>query len=60
MPRNEILLEMQRIGNSVRVTAIDPASGTEVTFQVPASISQADMKQMAVNKLTYVLRKQKQ
>lgn len=53
----EVLIEMRRVGNSIRVAAIDPVSGTEVTMVVPHKANISDIKQIAVRKLTYVLGK---
>ena len=62
MPDNksrEAIIECTQVGNSVRVTAIDAETGTEVTFQAPLTASPAHMKQTAINKLKYVMAKQK-
>ncbi len=56
----DVLLECIPFGNSLRVTAIDSVTGTEVTFQAPARASSSELKYTAINKLNYVLRKQKQ
>jgi hypothetical protein len=53
----EILIETQRIGNSLRVTAVDAESGTEISFQAPASIGREGLKMLATNKLRYVMSK---
>ena len=53
----EILIEYAQVGNAVRVTAVDAATGTEVTFQAPATASQSDLNRMAVSKLKYVMGK---
>jgi hypothetical protein len=58
--QREILLEYTRIGNSVRVVAVDAETGTEVTFQAPLHTSSAEMQRTAVSKLKYVMGKQKQ
>lgn len=55
----EILIESVKYGNSVRVTAIDAATGTEVSFQAPINASQAAVKRIASDKLKYVLSKGK-
>jgi len=56
----EVLFEYTQVGNSVRVTAIDAATGMEVTIQVPLSLSNADMQRAALRKLDYVLKKRKE
>jgi hypothetical protein len=59
MPFSEILMEIQRIGTAVRVSAIDADSGTEIVFQAPASTSRAALKKLAASKMRYVIRKEK-
>ncbi len=57
MPPGEIIIETQRIGASLRVAAIDVASGTEVVFQAPASATRASIQHLAASKLRYVMAK---
>jgi hypothetical protein len=54
---SEVLLQFQRIGNIVKVVAIDPATLTEVTIQGPATLPQSALTRTAVAKLNYVLSK---
>lgn len=54
---NEIFFEFRRMGHSVKVVAIHNVSMTEVSIICPASISQSDMKRLAVQKLVYVMGK---
>lgn len=54
----EVLLEFQQIGNSVKVTAIDPATLTEVSIVGAVSAGEEALKRTAINKLRYVLDKQ--
>lgn len=54
----EVLLEFQQIGNSVKVTAIDTATLTEVSIVGAASVGEEALKRTAINKLRYVLDKQ--
>lgn len=54
--QRKYLLEFIPIGNSVKVSAIDPDSGVEVSIVGPVKASQADLTQVAVRKLEYVLR----
>lgn len=58
-PLNEkdVLIEFQPVGNIVRVSAIDPATNTEVIIQGPASAGKAVLSRNALAKLNYVLRK---
>ena len=53
----EYLLEFQQVGAYVKVSAIDPATGTEVSITGPASAGEAILGRNAVNKLQYVLKK---
>lgn len=60
-PRDdEILLEFHRIGNYVRVCAVDPVTFTEISIQGPVTASQADLGRMAIRRLQYVLKKKAQ
>lgn len=54
---NEIFFEFRRVGHSVKVVAIHNASMAEVSIICPASISQNDMKRLAMQKLLYVMGK---
>jgi hypothetical protein len=47
----EVLFEFTAIGAAVRVSAIDAASGLEVTVMGPSSASRADLQQLALRKL---------
>lgn len=53
--QRKYLVEFIPIGNSVKVSAIDPDSGVEVSIVGPAKASQADLTQVAVRKLEYVM-----
>lgn len=53
----EFLVEFRRIGNAVKVSAIDPVTGTEVSISGPANIGETELSRTACNKLRYVLRK---
>jgi len=56
--RMEILFELRRAGkNGVRVAAIDPVSGTEVTMVGDIRYGEEFLKRMATRKLLYVLNK---
>ncbi len=56
-PVPEILFEMQYVGRVVRVTALDPATGTEVVSVGDAERSVAALKRLAARKLMYVLKR---
>ncbi|MEE8272166.1 MAG: hypothetical protein V3R98_10615 [Alphaproteobacteria bacterium] len=57
MLEREVLLEFMRIGNAVKVTAVDPVTLTEVSIQGPATSTEAALTRAAVAKLAYVLRR---
>lgn len=47
----EVYLEFRPVGQQVKVSAIDAATGIEVSVFGPASTSQEDLKRIAVRKL---------
>ena len=49
--RHEVYFEFVKIGNAVKVTAIDGRTGTEVSAMGPANSRQADLQQLALQKL---------
>ena len=51
----EVLYEFHRVGNSLRVAAIDPLSNTEVTIVASARCGEYAMKHIALRKLVHVL-----
>ncbi len=55
---NEVLIEFRPLGKYVRVAAIDPISGTEVTMVGDARQSEEVLKRNAARKLLYVMKKQ--
>ena len=55
--RGEVLVEFVALGNTVKVTAIETASGTEASIIGPAGAPQATLKAAALRKLDYVLKK---
>ena len=56
----EVLLELHYTsGRSVRVVAIDPFTGTEVTMVGDRAQGEATMKRLAARKLAYVLEKKR-
>lgn len=56
---NEVLFEMQRVGNVLRVTVIDPNTATEVIMVADPRQSMETIKRLAVRKLAYVLDKKR-
>jgi len=55
----EVLFEFRRLGNSVKVSAIDPVSNTEISIVGPLGASEVYLKQTALRKLIWVLEKNK-
>jgi uncharacterized protein DUF6898 len=55
----EIYVEFVILGNSVKATAIDPATGVEASVIGPANAAQSTMADAARRKLEYVLKKSK-
>lgn len=53
----EIFVEIQRVGNALRVAAIDGATAEEVVFQVPAKTPRADIDVLARAKLAWKLKR---
>jgi hypothetical protein len=51
----EVLLEFQRIGNAVKVTAIDPETLVEVSIVGDPAVGEETLKRTAIRKLRFVL-----
>jgi len=57
----EVLFEFYHTGSrSIRVVAIDPVSGTEVTMVGDARQGEERLKQVAARKLAYVIAKKRE
>ncbi len=56
----EVIFEYRPVGNSIRVTAVDAATGIEAVFQAPMSLGKGDLQRMALQKLAYVMRKKQE
>jgi hypothetical protein len=54
----EVYFEFITIGNAVKCTAIDSVTAIEVSVMGPTSASQADFKQLALQKLKARLRRE--
>ena len=54
----EVYFEFTAIGNAVKVTAIDSQTGIEVSAIGPASAAQADLQQLALQKLQARLKRE--
>jgi hypothetical protein len=53
-----VYFEFTAIGNTVKVTAIDSLTGIEVSAMGPVSASQADLQQLALQKLKMRLKRE--
>jgi hypothetical protein len=51
----EAIIEFQTIGQSVKVSAIDATTLTEVSIVAPASATQSQMTDAVLKKLRYVV-----
>ena len=51
----EVIFEFYRLGNTTKVTAVDPETMVEVSIVGPSSSSAATLRQAALRKLEYVL-----
>ena len=49
--RREIYFELIRLGTSMKVVAIDGATGVEVSIVGPANAAQSDLERLALAKL---------
>lgn len=59
MPQSEgYIIEFIAVGNSVKVTAVDPHSLKEVSIIGDKKASQEQLTQLAIRKLNYVLGKE--
>lgn len=56
-PPIEVLFEHTQLGNSVKVTAVDPRTGIEASILGPARYGQKTLENAALKKLLYVLNK---
>lgn len=57
MSEKEYYLEFFQLGNQVKVTAIDPDTGVEVSIIAPKTASKTEMTNVAVAKLKHILTK---
>jgi hypothetical protein len=51
------IIEFHRIGNAVKVSAIDPATLTEVSMMGAATVGEAELTRLVVRKLEYMIAK---
>lgn len=57
MRGREVIFEFMKVGNIMRVSAMDTATLTEVIIQCPLGAGEAAFKKNALMRLEYVLRK---
>ncbi len=57
MQNRQVIFEFFPVGAYVRVTAMDAQTLTEVSIQGPANAPEAMLKQNALKRLEYVIRK---
>lgn len=55
----EVLFELRPVGNLMRVTAIDPGTGTEVITVGDPQAGRETLERIATRKLKYVIAKQR-
>lgn len=53
-PVREVIFEFTRIGEQMKVCAVDSATGAEAVVFGPAAAAQADLERLALNKLRYL------
>lgn len=58
MSEEGFIVEFHQVGNSVKVTAFDPASLTEVSIVGSPNATREQLAQLAVRKLLYKLNKE--
>ncbi len=58
MNEDDFILEFIAMGNSVKVTCVDPRTGKEVSTIGPVNAPRSQLSQAAVNKMLYVLKKE--
>lgn len=53
------IIEFRQVGNVIKVSAVDPATLTEVSIVVPAGkgLSKNDMSKLVIKRLEFVLKK---
>ncbi|MFQ5971762.1 MAG: hypothetical protein ACE5Q3_05470 [Alphaproteobacteria bacterium] len=56
-PGREYIIEFRQVGHAVKVSAVDPATLTEVSIFGPPGAGRAALERAAVRKLEYALRK---
>jgi len=57
MKNREVIVEMTTVGHVARVTAMDVKSLTEIVISGPATTPESILKNNAIKRLEYVLKK---
>ncbi len=57
MQKKEYFIEFYHVGNSVKVTAVDPETGCEVSIVGAPEASRKHLSDIAVRKLKYMMKK---
>jgi len=57
--QREVIFEFVRVGNAVKVSAVDAATGTEVSIVGDPAAGEPELKRLAERKLNYVLARRK-
>ena len=57
--RRDVIFEFVRVGHAVKVSAIDSATGTEVSIVGDPRVGEVALKRLAERKLEYVLARRK-
>lgn len=55
---HEVYFEFVKVGNAMKVTAIDSVTAIEVSVMGPANAAQSDLKQLALRKLEARLKRE--
>ncbi len=55
----DVIIEFHRLGASVKVSAFDPKTMTEVAIVGPATAGEAELTRNVLNKLEYVIAKKR-
>lgn len=56
--RGEVYIEFHSVGNVMKVSAVDAATGIEVSIMGPANTSRAILEKNVLRKLDYVMKRQ--
>jgi hypothetical protein len=57
-PQGSFLIEFHQVGGSIKVTALDPVSLTEVSIVGSPHVSKQQLSELAVRKLLFMLNKE--